>query len=89
MYLDDCAILVICDVFFMVVQKYLLGRYLNTLALVNLKRSDFINNHKDKISYFNVAGSVLFMDPDSPVATITGPKRGEKKKTHPGIVTIW
>lgn len=73
----------------MVVQKYLLGRYLNTLALVNLKRSDFINNHTDKISYFNVAGSVLFMDPDSPVATITGPKRGEKKKTHPGIVTIW
>lgn len=54
MYLGDCAILVIGDVFFMVVQKYLLGRYLNTLALVNLKRSDFINNHK--VSYLMVLG---------------------------------
>lgn len=56
MYLGDCAILVIGDVFFMVVQKYLLGGYLNTLALVNLKRSDFINNHKDKVSYLMVLG---------------------------------
>lgn len=56
MYLSDCAILVIGDVFFMVVQKYLLGGYLNTLALVNLKRSDFINNHKDKVSYLMVLG---------------------------------
>lgn len=54
MYLGDCAILVIGDVFFMVVQKYLLGGYLNTLALVNLKRSDFINNHK--VSYLMVLG---------------------------------
>lgn len=56
MYLSDCAILVIGDVFFMVVQKYLLGGYLNTLALVNLKRSDFINKHKDKVSYLMVLG---------------------------------
>lgn len=56
MYLDDCAILVTCDVFFRVVQKYLLGGYLNILALVNLKHSDFINNHKDKISYLMQLG---------------------------------
>lgn len=69
--------------FFMVVQKYPLGGYLNTLALVNLKQSYFINKHKDKL--FNAAGNLLFMDPDSPVATISA-LRGKK---GPEIVTIW
>lgn len=43
-------------IFFVVAQKYLLEGYLNTLALINLKRSDFINNHKDKISYLMLLG---------------------------------